>query len=244
MAATSCVRTHGSPYEVRQAEVLAILALTLLAAPLATEAQQPGRVPRVGILGNVRSHHGDVFERALKDLGYEDGKNIILEWRLTQGDPARLPELVAGLVRLKVDVIWAADETRVNAVRQATNTIPIVFTVVGDPVGVGYAVSLARPGGMITGVSSQWSELVGKRLEILKEALPNAKPVAVLTWRLGFGQECGRGSAKGYAGVLTRTGSERPVAALAAGEGCSRVNGLTGLRDLHATTKLGTEKSR
>ena len=158
----------------------ATLSLALLAAPLVVEGQVSGRVPRVGVLGNARSPLSDAFERALKDLGYEDGKNIVIEWRWQQGDHTRLPGFVADLVRLKVDVIWAPSEAEVNAVRQATSTIPIVFTVVGDPVGVGYAVSLARPGGMITGVSSQWSELVGKRLEILKEALPNAKPVAVL----------------------------------------------------------------
>ncbi len=102
------------------------------------------------------------------------------QWRWAQGDPARFPTLAAELVRLNVDVIVAPDEGRVNAVRQATHTIPIVFCFVGDPVAVGYAASLARPGGMITGISSQWRELVGKRLEILKEALPNVKPVAVL----------------------------------------------------------------
>jgi putative tryptophan/tyrosine transport system substrate-binding protein len=161
--------------------VLAVtLTIGLLAAPLAAEGQGSGRVPRVGVLAHAPHPVYDEFERALKDLGYENGKDIVIEWRWAQGDPARWPALVADLVRLKVDVIWAQDEARVNAVRQATSTIPIVITWVGDPVGVGYAVSLARPGGMITGVSSQWSELVGKRLEILKEALPNAKPVAVL----------------------------------------------------------------
>ena len=85
------------------------------------------------------------MKRALKDLGYEDGKNIVIEWRWAQGDWTRYPTFAAELVRLNIDVVWAADEARVNAVRQATNTIPIVFTVVGDPVGVGYAVSLARP---------------------------------------------------------------------------------------------------
>ena len=161
--------------------VLAILALALLAAPLVVEGQVSGRVPRVGILGNVRSHFGDELERALKELGYEDGKNIVLEWRLAQGDPARRPTLVAELVRLNVDVIWAPGEVEVNAVRKATSTIPIVFTAVADPVAVGYAVSLRRPGGMMTGVSSQWYEWTGKRMEILKETIPQAQPVAVLT---------------------------------------------------------------
>jgi putative ABC transport system substrate-binding protein len=109
-----------------------ILSLSLLAAPLAAEAQVSGRVPRVGVVVNVRSPVTDAFERGLKDLGYEDGKNIASEWRFQQGDPTRLRELVADLVRLQVDVIWAPDEVRVNAVRKATNTIPIVFTAVSS----------------------------------------------------------------------------------------------------------------
>jgi putative ABC transport system substrate-binding protein len=161
--------------------VLAILAVALLAAPLAAEAQVSGRVPRVGTLSHFRTHLTDEFERALKDLGYEDGKNIVIEWRWQQGDPTRLPEFVADLVRLKVDVIWAPGEVEVNAVRKATSTIPIVFTAVADPVAVGYAVSLRRPGGMMTGVSSQWYEWTGKRMEILKQTIPQAQPVAVLT---------------------------------------------------------------
>jgi putative ABC transport system substrate-binding protein len=117
----------------------------------------------------------------LRDLGYEDGKNIVIEWRWQQGDPTRLPELIADLVRLKVDVIWAPGEVEINAVRKTTSTIPIVFTFVADPVAVGYAVSLRRPGGMMTGTSSQWYEWTGKRMEILKETIPQAQPVAVLT---------------------------------------------------------------
>ena len=152
----------------------------VLAAPFVAEGQVVGRVPRVGYLGDVPGARPWPLEQGLKDLGWEDGRNIAVEWRWAQGDPARYPTLAAELVRFNVDVIVAPDEGRVNAVRQATHTIPIVFCFVGDPVGVGYAASLRRPGGMIAGLSSQWSELVGKRLEILKEALPNAKPVAVL----------------------------------------------------------------
>jgi ABC-type uncharacterized transport system substrate-binding protein len=157
--------------------------LSLLAAPLAAHAQASGRVPRVGFIGNLSgpSPVTQAFEQGLRELGYEDGRNIILEWRWNGGDSERLPVLTAELVRLNVDVIVAPGEAQVNAVRQATSTIPIVFYVVGDPVAVGYAASLRRPGGMITGVSSQWYELTGKRLEILKEAVPKMEPVAVLT---------------------------------------------------------------
>jgi putative ABC transport system substrate-binding protein len=156
--------------------------VSVLAAPLAAESQVSGRVPRVGILGNAPSPiYQNVFEHALRDLGHEDGKNIVIEWRWRRGDVTRLPDLIADLVRLKVDVIWVPDEVYVNAVRKVTSTIPIVFSTVGDPVAVGYAVSLRRPGGMMTGVSSQWYEWTGKRMEILKETIPRAQPVAVLT---------------------------------------------------------------
>jgi putative ABC transport system substrate-binding protein len=155
--------------------------LAFLAAPLAADAQVSGRIPRIGVVGNARSHLTDEFERALKELGYEDGKSIVIEWRWAKGDRARYPTLAAELVRLNVDLIWAPDEERVNAVRQITNTIPIVFFAVGDPVAVGYAASLRRPGGNLTGVSSQWYEWTGKRMEILTETIPQAQPVAVLT---------------------------------------------------------------
>jgi putative ABC transport system substrate-binding protein len=154
--------------------------LGFVAAPLAAQAQVAGRVPRVGYLGIFRSQSALAFEQGLKDLGWEDGRNIVLEARWSQGDSTRYPTFAAELARLNVDVIVAPDEARVNAVRQATHTIPIVFCLVGDPVAVGYAASLRRPGGLLTGISSQWGELVGKRLEILKEGLPNAKPLAVL----------------------------------------------------------------
>jgi putative tryptophan/tyrosine transport system substrate-binding protein len=127
--------------------VLAVtLTISLLAAPLAAEAQVSGRVPRVGYLGFERWTTPEPFEQALKDLGWEDGRNIIVEMRFTL-DPERVPTLAAELVRLNCDVIVAPDEVRINAIRQATHTIPIVFFAVGDPVAVGYAASLRRPGG-------------------------------------------------------------------------------------------------
>jgi putative ABC transport system substrate-binding protein len=119
----------------------ATLALALLAAPLAAEAQPSERVPRVGYLGFERLAPIEGFEQGLKDLGWENGRNITLEMRFTL-DPARIPTLAAELVRLNLDVIVAPDEVRVNAIRQVTSTVPIVFFVVGDPVAVGYAASL------------------------------------------------------------------------------------------------------
>jgi putative ABC transport system substrate-binding protein len=137
-------------------------------------------VPRVGYLGFECWAPIEPFEQELKDLGWEDGRNIVVEMRFTL-DPARIPTLAAELVRLNLDVIVAPDEVRVNAIRRITSTVPIVFYVVGDPVAVGYAASLARPGGNLTGLSSQWYEWTGKRMELMKETTPQAQPVAVLT---------------------------------------------------------------
>jgi putative ABC transport system substrate-binding protein len=156
-------------------------AVSVVAAPLGAEAQVAGRTPRIGYLAIQRSALTLAFEQGLQDLGWEDGRNIVVEWRETHDDPTRLAAFAAELVRLNVDVIVAPDELRVNAVRQASHTIPVVFNVVGDPVRIGYAASLRRPGGMLTGLSSQWYDLGGKRLEILKETIPQAQPVAVLT---------------------------------------------------------------
>jgi putative ABC transport system substrate-binding protein len=161
-----------------------ILSLSLFAAPLAAEAQQAGRVARIGTLTMAPGptpHLRTAFLEGLRAHGWIVGENIIIEPRYAAGDPARLDELALELVRLPVDVIWAPSEVEVNAVRKATSTIPIVFTGVADPVAVGYAVSLARPGGMMTGASTQWYEWTGKRMELLKETLPQAQPVAVLT---------------------------------------------------------------
>ena len=149
-----------------------ILAIALLTAPLAAEAQGSGRVPRVGYLGFVRLAPIEAFEQELKDLGWEDGRNIALECDLLWY-PAQIPTLAAELVRLNVDVIVAPDEVRVNAIRQATQTIPIVFWAVGDPVAVGYATSVTTTGWNahrpVVAVVSSWT---GKRMEILKETIP------------------------------------------------------------------------
>ncbi len=157
------------------------LGLGLLAAPLAAEAQQAAKVPRVGVLANVRSPATEGFERGLRELGYVEGKNILIEWRLAGGKFERLPELAAELVRLKVDVILAPAAAYVSAAKQATSTIPIVFALVPDPVALGFADSLARPGRNITGLASLANvQMVAKRLELLKETVPGVRRVAVL----------------------------------------------------------------
>ena len=166
----------------RRDTVLALLALG--AAPLAAEAQQAAKVARIGYLSpNLASspHLRDAFLQGLRDLGYVEGRNVVIEYRDAEGKLERLPALAAELVALKVDVILAEGGTLGPRVAmQATTTIPIVFAGAGDPVGSGLVTSLARPGGNVTGLSSLGPELVGKRLELLKQAVPGVDRVAVL----------------------------------------------------------------
>src|ERR1700693_3307098 len=160
----------------------------LLAAPLAAEAQRGGKVARIGYLstnlaGNPRLH--EAFRQGLRDLGYVEGRNVVIEYRDAEGKFERLPALAAELVALKVDVIVAADGTPpALAAKQATKTIPIVFAFAGDPVTSGLVTSLARPGGNVTGLTGLGPELVGKRLELLTQAVPGVSRVAVL-WQPG-----------------------------------------------------------
>jgi len=153
----------------------------LLAAPLA-EAQQVGRVPRIGVLapGRPPLEHFDAFREGLRDLGYTEGQTILLEPRWDEGSTARHASLVADLVRLKVDIIVAGTTPAALAAKKATRTIPIVMAAIADPVGAGLVTSLARPGGNTTGMSLISAELSGKRIGILKEAMPSISRVAVL----------------------------------------------------------------
>jgi putative ABC transport system substrate-binding protein len=160
---------------------LALLLAAFAAAPLATPAQPAGKVPRVGFLANIRSPATAGFEEGMRELGYVDGRTVIIEWRLAQGRFDRLPELVQQLVALKVDVIVAPAPVYVEAATQATQTIPIVFALVDDPVARGFVKSLARPGGNVTGLSTIATELAAKRVEILREAVPHATRLGVLT---------------------------------------------------------------
>ncbi|MBI3030395.1 MAG: hypothetical protein HYY64_12855 [Candidatus Rokubacteria bacterium] len=136
------------------AAVWLLVALSILLSPLAADAQQPAKIPRIGVLASIRSPATEGFERGLREFGYVEGKNILVEWRLVQGKFERLPEFAADLVRLKVDVIVAPASIYVRAAREATKTIPIVFALVPDPVAMGFVKSLARPSGNITGLSS------------------------------------------------------------------------------------------
>jgi len=155
----------------------------LLASPLAAQAQQTGRVPRIGFLfygSPGPSPELDAFRQGLSELGCIEGQNIAIEVRFASGRVERLPELAAELVRLKVDVIVSPGTPASVAAKQATSTIPIVFAGVADAVGAGLVASFPRPGGNITGLTSISAELGGKRLGLLKEVAPKASRVAVL----------------------------------------------------------------
>ena len=161
----------------------------LLAAPLAVEAQQAGKVYRVGILGEKASDPWEArlwqaFRLGLRELGWIEGGNILIESRWAEGNSARLPQLAADLVRLKVDLIVTRGSTYVQGARKATSSIPIVFTMHADPVETGHVASLARPGGNITGLAILMTETNVKGLEMLISALPKAKRIAGL-WNPG-----------------------------------------------------------
>ncbi len=157
------------------------VALTILAfAPLASDAQAPKAMPRIGVLGNDSESVED-FRRGLRELGYIEGHNIAIEYRWAAGRLDRLPELAAELVRLRVDLIVTMTHRVALVAKETTRTIPIVFTRVNDPVGVGLVPSLARPGGNITGVSLQGRDLIGKRLQLLHDVVPRLSRVAYLT---------------------------------------------------------------
>src|SRR4029434_3848468 len=164
--------------------VVSFLATLLFVSLHFVEAQQPNKVPRIGLLvpSSSDSTRKDAFLQGLGDLGYVEGKNIAIEYRYTEGELDRLSDLAAELVRLNVDVIVTAAISSVRAAKKATATIPIVF-VVGDAVDSGLVASLARPGGNATGLTFLAPELDGKRLELLKEAFPKVTRVAFL-WRV------------------------------------------------------------
>jgi len=176
-----------------------ILALSITLGPLAAEGQQTRNVPRIGVLvgGSVSSDSAriEAFRQGLRELGYVEGKNIVVEYLYAEGKPDRLRELAAALVRLKVDVIVTAGPAATRSAKEATATIPIVMAQVSDPIGGRFVASLARPGGKITGLSTMTPEISGKQLEFLKEILPRLSRVAVL----------GSPTQPGYAQILRET---------------------------------------
>ncbi len=170
---------------LRKAALGSILfAGALLAVAVTAEAQQPKKVARIGFLTatspSVELARIKAFRQGLRDLGYVEGKNIVIEWRYAEGKLDRLPALAAELVRLKVDVIVTTGPVSTRPAKEATATIPIVMAFDNDPVGSGLVASLARPGGNITGLSALAPELNGKRLELLKETVPKLSRLAIL----------------------------------------------------------------
>jgi ABC-type uncharacterized transport system substrate-binding protein len=167
-------------------EITAIsLSAMLFVLCLSADAQQPGKIPRIGyvrVVGvpSIPGPNVEAFRQGLKDLGYVEGKNIQIEFRYADGKRDRVPSLVAELVKLKVDVIVSGDDPAIRLAKQATKTIPIVMVINQDPVATGLIDSLARPGGNITGISRLTRELSGKRLELLTEVVPGMERVGIL----------------------------------------------------------------
>ena len=170
--------------KLKRVLLIVALAAGCLAAPLAAGAQQQGgKLSRIGVLMNLYPTDADppqALRQGLRDLGYVEGQNLVIDWRYQLGRGDRLPTLAAELVRLKPDVIVADSTVAIRATMQATSTIPIVMASSADAVGSGLVTSLGRPGGNVTGITIMLAEMSAKRLQLLKEAAPNVSRVAVL----------------------------------------------------------------
>jgi putative ABC transport system substrate-binding protein len=168
----------------RRDATLALLALS--AAPLAAHGQPQDKIWRIGFLvprrrpDSIDSDFLGAFPRGMRELGYVEGKNLVIEWRFADGESARLPALADELVRLKVDVMVSASSQAIGALQKASATIPIVMASSGDPIGSGFVKNLARPGGNITGLSNLTSDIGSKQLELLLSVVPKLSRVAIL----------------------------------------------------------------
>jgi len=179
------------------------LCTLLLALCFHVQAQQTKKVYRVGFLSPVESpRYFDAFRNGMHDLGYSEGQNLIIEYRSAKGIPERFTDLTSELVRLKVDVIVAASGGAAMAAKNVTHTIPVVMGQTGDPVARGLVVSLAQPGGNVTGLTALSTELTAKRLELLKETLPKASRIAVLSTPSSTETETSMASMEGAARLL------------------------------------------
>jgi len=169
---------------VRRRDLLAMLGGIAIAWPRAARAQKPA-MPVIGYLGNgkpsaVPSRQRETFRQSLRALGWIEGQNVTIESRWAEGNPDRLPALVAELVEARVDVLMLTGPSAIRAAQGATRTVPIVFVVLTDPVTAGFVKSLARPGGNMTGLASEFEELITKQLQLLKETVPSLSRVALL----------------------------------------------------------------
>jgi putative ABC transport system substrate-binding protein len=167
---------------MRRRKFVALLGGVVAAWPFAVRAQHGGKIPRVGFMGNstaaLESNLIGPFREGLRDHGYEEGRNVEIVFRWAEGRYERFPAVVAELIAANVDVIVTAGTPAALAVKKATSTVPVVMAAVGDPVGTGLVSSLARPGGNITGLSGTAPDLESKRLELLREVVPNLSQVA------------------------------------------------------------------
>jgi putative ABC transport system substrate-binding protein len=193
--------------QIKRRDFITLLGGAVAAWPLAARAQQPAaKVPRIGFLGNstadLEANLVGPFRDGLRALGYEEGRNIVIEYRWAEGEYERFPALIAELVASNVDVIVTAGTPASLAVKKATTTIPLVMVAVGDPVATGLVASLARPGGNITGLTSISSEMEGKRLELLREVVPKVSHIAVLWNAASPIQVIEEGEVRAAAGVL------------------------------------------
>jgi putative ABC transport system substrate-binding protein len=169
---------------MRRREFMTLLGGAAAAWPLAARAQQPAKLPTIGFLGQstpvVESQRLDAFLKRLRELGWIEGRTIAIEYAWGQGSSERFAEIAADFVRLKVDVIVTSGTANVTAAKQATSVIPIVFAVAGDPIANNLVASLARPGGNVTGLSTLATDLAGKRLELLREAVPGFRRLVTI----------------------------------------------------------------
>jgi putative tryptophan/tyrosine transport system substrate-binding protein len=167
---------------MRRRDFILLLGGAVLAWPLAARAQQATKLPTVGVVGpdaSIWSPYTAAFVERLRELGWIEGRTIAIEYRWSEARPERSAEIAAEFVRLKVDVILTSGDA-IAALKQATAVIPIVFPIEGDPVGAGLVASLARPGGNLTGLSTQSADLAGKRLELLREVVPRLRRLAII----------------------------------------------------------------
>jgi len=169
---------------LKRREFITLLGGAAAAGPLAARAQPQGRVTTIGLLGSAtaatQSQWTAVFVQRLRELGWAEGRNLAIEYRWSDGYTERLASLATDLVRLKVDLIVTSSTPAILAAKQATSVIPIVFATAGNPVGAGIVASLARPGGNVTGLSSQTSETAGKRVDLLRDLIPGLRRLATL----------------------------------------------------------------
>src|SRR6516165_11657930 len=170
-------------HQWKRRQFITLLGGAAAAWPLVARAQQVTKVARIGFLGlapaALYAPRVEALRAGLRDLGYVEGKNVVIEFRWAEGTD-QLPEQAAELVRMNVDIIFASSSILVEPARQATNTIPIVFATHADPVGVGHVASLAKPGGNITGLTMLLTDIVAKDLEIFKDALPQESRIGIL----------------------------------------------------------------